>query len=560
MVSIKKIHNKLSQHLKTDVMTRNERVIFIIGVGFGLFLTFLLASWWFLPLHIPNNFPGYWHIFDFLLFIILSYIVWHPIIMELFLWYNASYIRHPKPIQAPAEGLRVAYLTAFVPSSEPFDMLERNLAAMIEVEYPHDTWLLDEGNDPRAKEICHRLGVKHYSRHGKEEFNTEKGRFAKKTKGGNYNSWLHHYVDDYDIIMQHDVDFLPSKDLFTRTLGYFNDPEVAFVGLPQVYGNIKESWIARGAAQQTYSFYGTLQKGFFGNEMTLLIGANHMIRTNVFKIIDGYTAHITEDMLTGMKLYAHKDNWKSVYVPEILLVGEGPTTWESYFKQQQRWAYGCMDIVFNHAPSLLPRMGLRRMLNYSVLQQFYFSGIAQVLGILLIFMYFVFGITSANMTIAPIFFLYVPLLLYQLFFQLWIQRFNVDPANETGLYMCARILSIAVWPIYFLAFISVLLRKNLRYAVTPKGSDSIQTQAPVLFIPHFILGSITFFGLVIAILFTHHLALPIIFWAIINSIIMYGLFFAEAIPQKYYAWNNAAATFKKKISDSLPASEDSPTA
>jgi cellulose synthase (UDP-forming) len=528
---------KISDHFKVDVMTGTERLTFLLLVSIGVFMTVLFGVWWFQFAHIPHNFYGYEHPLDFALFIILSYIVWHPILMELLLWYNASYIRNPDTNIVPESGLRVAYLTAFVPGAEPYDLLERNLAAMVAVDYPHDTWLLDEGNDPLAKEICKRLKVKHYSRFGKDEFNTQNGKFARKTKGGNYNSWLHYHLTKYDIIAQHDVDFFPRKDFLTRTLGYFKDPKVAFVGMPQIYGNLSDSWITRGAAEQTYGFYGPLQKGFYGHDMTLLIGANHIVRTEVYQLIDGYSAHITEDMLTGMKLYAHKDNWKSVYVPEVLLVGEGPTTWDSYFKQQMRWAYGCMDIVFNHSPSLLPPMGLRRMCNYALLQQFYFSGIAQVMGIVLLTIYFLFGIDSANMTLLPILLLYVPLIMYQILFQRWIQRFNIDPASESGFNLRGMLLSISVWPVYFLAFISVITRKNLSYAVTPKGKDNEKVYLPQLFIPHFIIGSITLSSMLVSLTLTHNLALPIVFWAILNVVFMYGFFFAEAMPSIYQDWS-----------------------
>ena len=42
----------------------------------------------------------------------------------------------------------------------------------------------------------------------------------------------------------------------------------------------------------------------------------------------------------------HAGRWESVYVPEALAVGEGPTTWAAYFNQQYRWAFGCMNIFF----------------------------------------------------------------------------------------------------------------------------------------------------------------------------------------------------------------------
>ena len=205
-------------------MTLKERFSYCVLLIAGLALTVAFGIWWFEPSHIAQNFHGVLHIFDYVLFIVLTYIVWHEILMEAFAWYIAASVKHPTHMVPPVSGLRVAYVTAFVPGSEPYSLLEKTLSAMVQVEYPHDTWLLDEGDDPIAQDICHRYGVKHYSRKGKEHLNTVGGRFAKKTKGGNYNSWLHHHDAEYDIVAQHDVDFIPSKDYLTPNARLFPRP------------------------------------------------------------------------------------------------------------------------------------------------------------------------------------------------------------------------------------------------------------------------------------------------------------------------------------------------
>lgn len=534
-------------HLKG--MGHRQRIEFLCLFGFGLCLNAVFAVWWFNLDHVPGNFSGWWHVFDYILYFILSYIVWLQIAMEIFSWYISSYAKHPDHAVKPEPGLRVAYLTAFVPGSEPYDMLENTLKAMVAVDYPHDTWLLDEGNDPEAIRICKKLGVKHHSRHGKEHFNTNGGKFAKKTKGGNYNSWLHHYDADYDIVAQHDMDFIPRKDFLTRTLGYFKDPNVAFVGTPQVYGNTDASWIAQGAAEQTYGFYGPLQKGFYGHDMTLLVGANHLMRTEAYRDIDGYTAHITEDMLTGIKLYSRDGRWKSVYVPEALLIGEGPTTWSAYFGQQMRWAYGCMDIAFRHSPKLFNTMSFQHVFNYFWIQQFYFSGVAQVLGIVMLSLYFFLGITSANMTLLPVLVLYIPIMVYQQLFQLWLQQFNIDPKTERGLFLRGKLLFIAAWPVFFLAFIGAVRNKRLTYVVTPKVggvSENSRMYTPELFILHFVLGSITWAGIVAGI-YRGNDSEVMIFWALLNTIFMYYFFLAEALPPVIFSWRQSLFGRKKHV-------------
>ena len=513
-------------------MRRSERAVYWLLVLVGLGLTLLFGKVWFEPAFIPNNFTGAKHIFDFLAFVVVSYIIWHQIFTELLSWLVARTIKRP-PRMKPAEGLKVAFITTYVPASEPPELLRTTLPAMVAADYPHDTWLLDEGNDDEAKRICAELGVNYFTRKDIAKYNTgHTGLFAAKTKGGNHNAWYDAIGKKYDIVAQIDTDFLPRRDFLTKTLGYFRDPTVAFVGTPQVYGNGKKSWIAQGAAEQTFSFYGPLLQGLFGKEMTLLIGANHIIRVKALKDVHLYSAHLTEDLLTGMKLHAKK--WRSVYVPETLAVGEGPSTWKAYFNQQMRWAFGCMDIYLRHSTKLLPTMRKNNAFRYFLLQQHYFSGIAMVLGIALLTTYFFFGFAPTDMTLRALVMFYVPLVLWQSLVALWLQRFNVNPETESGLLLKGKLVSVAAWPIYFLAFIGVVRGKHLTFKVTPKGRKmKARTETSLaLFKPHLVLGSITAIDIVAAFAY-HHTAVIMLFWAFLNTALMYGISFNESLIRAY---------------------------
>ncbi len=68
-------------------------------------------------------------------------------------------------------------------------MLEKTLTAMKNADYPHDTWVLDEGNEAEVKVLCEKLGVNHFSRKQYPYYNQKGGMFRRKTKAGNLNSW-----------------------------------------------------------------------------------------------------------------------------------------------------------------------------------------------------------------------------------------------------------------------------------------------------------------------------------------------------------------------------------
>lgn len=512
-----------------------------IEIGLALISLFVFASWWFQPAHVASNFIGNLRLIDYLLFGLVSFIIWHPVFMEVLVWLIASHIKE-RDSNLPQPGLKVAFITTIVPANESLDLLYKCLPAMVNADYPHDTWLLDEGGDARVKAICDQFGVKYFSRYGSRRYNLLHGRFARKTKGGNHNSWYDVYGKDYDIVAQLDTDFIPKRNFLSDTLGFFNDPKVAFVGTPQVYGNIDKSFIARGAAEQQYYFYGTVLQGLNGMESTLLIGANHIIRVNALKDVGYYSAHITEDLLTGMKL--HANNWKSVYYPSELAVGEGPATWESYFNQQMRWAYGCMDIFFHHSPSLFKQMGVRRALYYFFLQQHYFSGVIVAVSTALLCLYFFAGVTTANIDVQKFLTFYPLVVLLCWFMSVRLQRYNIHSQRKLEMQVLGRIISIAAWPIYFLAFICVLLRKRLTYKVTPKGED--ENVSPLhlkLFIPHFIFGGLAL-SAIISSFVTGRQDILMLLWAASSVLLMFTIPFIQLIV-------NVAAPIRLKVMGNL---------
>jgi hypothetical protein len=381
---------------------------------------------------------------------------------------------------------------------------------------------------------CAKYGVKHFSRFGQDEYYTPEGKFT-KTKGGNHNSWYEVYGNEYDIVAQIDTDFVPKPTFLTKTLGYFKDPLIAFVGTPQVYGNINGSLIAKGAAEQQYSFYGTLLQGLSGMNSSLLIGANHVIRVSALKDVDHYSAHITEDLLTGMKL--HAKGWKSVYISSPLAIGEGPNTWESYFSQQMRWAYGCTDILLRHSPKLFTQMGFRRAIYYFFLQQHYFSGVAMALSIILLSIYFVLGIRAADVDTLLFFAFYSLILLICWLMSNWLQRYHVYKQKSEQLLLAGTIINIASWPIWFLAFFCAIIGKKLNYKVTPKGDYDNSPISYKVFLPHLIFGIIPLAGLVSS-FFTHRQSPIMLFWAISSAFAMLSIPFAQILDEKFYALKN----------------------
>jgi cellulose synthase (UDP-forming) len=391
-------------------------------------------------------------------------------------WVYGFFAKDPVPIE-PEPGLNVAVLTTIVPAKEPLDIAERTLRAMKQLHHEGnvDVWILDEGDDPQVRAMAERIGVRHFSRKGRPEYNQPAGAYRAKTKSGNHNAWRAEHEAGYDVVAQMDPDHVPGRSFLERTLGYFRDPDTAFVVAPQVYGNMYENWIAQGASAQQYLFSAVVERAGNGMGAPLLIGTNHLYRPAAWQQIGGYQDALVEDQMTGMKVQgtlnpATGRNWRGVYTPDVLAVGEGPTTWTDYFNQQKRWAYGIWTIMLSRR--------LRSGLNLSLTQrwlygmvQFYYPSAALTagLGIAATSLYLVFGITSIQIGTVAWIVLWLASMTSWFTLWLWLRRFNLAGHERVEFGFAGMGLSLFAGPIYVAAGIAAVLRRPLVYAVTAKG-------------------------------------------------------------------------------------------
>ena len=186
--------------------------------------------------------------------------------------------RDPIPV-VPAPGTRVAFLTTIVPSKEPLAIVVETLAAAMNIFHDGllDVWLLDEGDDAAVRTACAELGVHHFTRKGVEQWNLPSGPHKAKTKHGNYNAWLEAHGDGYDFLISVDPDHVPLPNICERMLGYFRDPDVAFVVGPQVYGNY-DNFVTKCAESQQYLFHSLLQRAGNYVRSPMLVGTNNAMR------------------------------------------------------------------------------------------------------------------------------------------------------------------------------------------------------------------------------------------------------------------------------------------
>ncbi|MER8036823.1 glycosyltransferase family 2 protein [Streptomyces hydrogenans] len=401
----------------------------------------------------------------------------------LFMLVNVSSIAHatmvardPVPVY-PAKGTRVAFLTTYVPGKEPLSMVRATLEAAVRMR--HDgtlhVWLLDEGDSGEAKALCAELGVRHFTRAGVPEWNRKKGVHKAKTKHGNYNAWLAMHGDAYEYFASVDTDHVPLPNFLERMLGYFRDPDIAFVVGPQVYGNYTGA-VTKAAESQQFLFHALIQRAGNRYRAPMFVGTNNVVRISALKQIGGLYDSITEDMATGFELHRRKNpvtghRWRSVYTPDVLAVGEGPESWTDFFTQQLRWSRGTYETIIKQywkAPFSMPP---GRLLNYTLMLVYYpMTAVNWLLGILSCVLYLWLGASGTQVSSQVWLMIYSDAVALQIGLYLWNRRHNVSPHEPEGSGgLAGMVMSALSAPIYLKSLGSALLRTRGRFVVTPKG-------------------------------------------------------------------------------------------
>ncbi|WP_326846767.1 glycosyltransferase family 2 protein [Streptomyces kaniharaensis] len=463
-----------------SVSSRGVKFVMTVLVAANALAGLAFVGWLLLPEHIPGSGVGWspdWRVnLARICFCAVVTVEVIRLVQNLAVWVFAFRAKDPVPV-TPPPGLKVAVLTTIVPSKEPIEIVERTLRAMLRIEYDGqiDVWILDEGDDDRVKEMAARLGVHHFSRKGRPEYNQAEGEFRAKTKSGNHNSWRAEHEHGYDVVAQMDPDHVPLPCFLERTLGYFHDPDVAFVVAPQVYGNMYDNWVAHGASVQQYLFSGLVERGGNGMDAPLLIGTNHLYRPTAWQQIGGYQDSIIEDHLTSMRIQASVNpgtghRWKGVYTPDVLAVGEGPTSWTDYFNQQKRWAYGIWEILLKSRLRSGIKLRLRQRVLYGLVQ-FYYPSVAvnTVLGSLATSVYLALGVTSIHLNSTHWMVLWGASMGSWFVLWLWLRRFNLAAHERREIGTAGMGLALFAGPVYVAAAGAALLRRPLAYAVTAKG-------------------------------------------------------------------------------------------
>jgi hypothetical protein len=354
-------------------------------------------------------------------------------------------------------------------AEEPYEMIEETLYAIQAITYPHHTYLCDETNDPNLRDLCKRIGVNHITREIKID-----------AKAGNINNALQQSTGELCVIL--DPDHVPFPEFLDPIVNHFNDPEIGFVQIVQAYYNMDDGLIAKGAAQQTYQFYGPMMMTMNKYGTVQAIGANCSFRRTALESIGGHAAGLAEDMNTAMHL--HAKGWKSLYVPAVLARGLVPNTISAYYSQQLKWSRGVFELLVTSYPKLFHQFTWKQKLHYGLIPLHYLSGIIFLLNFLIPILSLSLDVIPFKMDLAEFAILGFPfaisILMIRHFVQIWVME-----DEERGFHVVGGLLLIGTWWVYILGFFYTIIRKKVPYIPTQK--DNQEKVSLALYLPNILL-------------------------------------------------------------------------
>ena len=354
----------------------------------------------------------------------------------------------------PEQGLSV---DVFIPTyNEDPIILRSTIVAALNMRYPHETYVLDDGRRPEVEQLCAELGARYLTRPDN-----------KGAKAGNINAALPKTSGDFIAIF--DADHAPFANFLTDLLGYFRDPQVALAQAPQEYYNLDSfQHFDSGAKSESLRheqsvFFEEMLPGKDRHNAVFWCGSTAIVRRSALEEVGGVdTRTITEDMHTAMSMHAR--GWKSVYHARPLAVGIAPDDPEAFLVQRLRWARGAVQILRRDNPMKKAGLSLGQRLSYTASVAYVFEYIPKAIYLLTpVVALFLGALPMSNMG----------WLLLWYFLPYYIAGLAANQLLTRGtapLFTTERFYALKMW-IMLRAALTLVVPGNPGFQVTPKTGD-----------------------------------------------------------------------------------------
>ncbi|MDZ4134477.1 MAG: glycosyltransferase, partial [Paracoccaceae bacterium] len=342
------------------ILTGNTRARYLVMIAVWGVASVWFWQWWLRPDHIDG-------VIRFGVVTVLISWIW--LLQLYFIYFFMRAVRSCAPNPEPGQ-YRVAMIVTKTPS-EPFAIVRRTLAAMLEQDYPHDTWLADEDPSPETTAWCAEHGVLISSRKGRADYHQPVWPRRTRCKEGNLAYFYDHWgYRDYDIVSQLDADHVPQAGYLREMLRPFADPAIGYVSAPSICAsNAGENWAARTRLHTEGAFHGILQAGYSNGFAPMCIGSHYAVRTAALQQVGGLGPELAEDHSTTLLLNA--GGWRGVHALDAIAIGDGPATVADMVTQEFQWSRSLVTVLLQYTSSYLPKLPGHLKAQFLFCQSFY---------------------------------------------------------------------------------------------------------------------------------------------------------------------------------------------
>lgn len=307
---------------------------------------------------------GAWNIVFGVAFLALELVaIFETIGFGILFWETAKARRAPEvnPAEAPTVDIYIATY------NEPVDIVETTVVAATQLNYPKDrfkVYVCDDGDRPFMRELAQKWGVGYIRRDDHEG-----------AKAGNLNHAMTQTHGEFIVTM--DADMILKPQFLQRTIGHFQNLNVAFVQVPQAFHNedvFQNNLFGEHTMRNEQDFFMRFiepQRDKFN--ATIYIGSGATFRRDALNQVGGFvTDVITEDMATGLVL--QNAGWEAVYVNEVLATGLAAETYADLLKQRIRWGRGNVQVAKKYGAHKLRNLSpMQKWLLYDSVHYWFFG-------------------------------------------------------------------------------------------------------------------------------------------------------------------------------------------
>jgi hypothetical protein len=256
--------------------------------------------------------------------------------------------------------------------NEPVDVVRDTLESLARLDYPRLLVQVVDNNteDPAVwrpvEDYCRdRPRVRFVHVEGLEGF-----------KAGALNLALsEHTAADAEIVGVVDADYLLDPIYLRSVVGYFADPNIAFVQTPQDYREWEGDRYLTACYDAYRYFFATSMPSRNQRDSIIFAGTMGLIRRSVLEQLHGWDEWcITEDALASLRML--KAGYSGLYIHRSFGKGIMPLTFASLKSQRFRWCFGGIQILKRHLRDLLPwNRDPRNHLTFGQRMDYLFSGL-----------------------------------------------------------------------------------------------------------------------------------------------------------------------------------------